>query len=293
MNQMDWEIVHLLYIEKNITKTAERMFISQPALTYRIKSIEKKLHINIIHRTAQGIKFTREGEYVAEQAEKMIGQYQQLKDQLQNLHDDEGTIRIGVSTNFARFMLPQILEEFFQRYPKVKFNVITSWSESILELVEKGGVHVAIIRGDCLYEHGKILLKQEPICIISKEPIILEDLPHRSRIMFNTDPSLQQTIEHWWKQNFVKAPTVTMQIDNIETCTKMVESGLGYAIVPSVSLMEQHQLDQLPLLDEQKNVILRDTWLLQHSSSLEYPIIQKFIAFLTHMFHQNNDTHPL
>lgn len=159
MNQMDWQIVNLLYTEKNVTKTAEKMYISQPALTYRIKSIEEKLNITIIHRSKQGIQFTQEGEYVAEQAKNMVAQYQQLIDRIQNSHDDEGTIRIGVSTNFARFKLSLILEEFLYLYPKVKFNVITSWSKSILVLAEKWEVHVAIIRGDCSWAHEKVLLK--------------------------------------------------------------------------------------------------------------------------------------
>lgn len=291
MDQMDWQIVNHLYTEKNVTKTAEKMYISQPALTYRIKNIEEKLNVDIIHRTKKGIKFTRKGEYVAEQARKMVYQYQLLKDRLQNLHDDEGIIRIGVSSNFARFELSFFLEGFLQIYPKVKFNVTTSFSKSILEMAEKDNFNAAIIRGDCLWEHKKTLLKQEPIYIISKEPIVLEKLPSRPRIVFNTDPSLQQTIDTWWTDNFTKPSKVTMQIDSIETCTTMVEHGLGYAIVPKISLNNKNSPYQLPLLDKQQNVILRDTWLLEHPSSFEYPIIQKFIQFMKDTFDKVDNNH--
>lgn len=285
MNQTDWQTIYILFKEQNITKTAEKMYISQPALTYRIKSIEEKLGVQIILRTKQGIKFTRKGAFVAEQAQKMVYQYQQLTDQLQHLGDsDEGLIRMGVSSNFARFMLPSVLKDFLHVYPKVQFNVITSWSKSVLHLAEKGTINLAIIRGDCLWGHEKVLLKQEPICVISKVPIKLSQLPGLPRITFNTDPSLQQTIDQWWLRNFVKPPKVTMKIDSIETCTKMVENGLGYAIVPSVSLTEHNNLEKLFLLDENNKAILRDTWLLYHSSDTEYPVIQKFIAFISDMF---------
>src|SRR5699024_10025737 len=147
--------------------------------TYRIKSIEEKLGVNIIHRTKKGIKFTPEGEYVAQEATRMVYQYQKMKDRLQNLNDhDEGMIRLGVSTNFARFMLPTILKNFLQLYPKVQFNVVTDWSESIVELAEKETIHLAITRGDRLWQHEKVLLKREPICVISKDPIKLSDLPN-------------------------------------------------------------------------------------------------------------------
>ena len=215
----------------------------------------------------------------------MVDQYQQLTDQLQHLGDsDKGMIRMGVSSNFARFMLPSVLKDFLHVYPKVQFNVITSWSTSILHLAEKGNINLAVIRGDCLWEHEKILLKQEPICVISKDPIQLNQLPDIPRITFNTDPYCKQTIDQWWLRNFVKPPKVTMKIDSIETCTKMVENGLGYAIVPSVSLTEHQHLEGFSLLDKNNEVILRDTWLLYHSSDIEYPIIQKFITFITDMF---------
>lgn len=285
MDQTDWQIIHLLYEEQNITRTAEKIYISQPALTYRIKNIESKLGVKIIHRTKQKITFTTEGEYVAKHAGEMVSQYQKLKDKLANVNEmDEGTIRIGVSSNFARFILPDILNKFMEIYPRVQFYVMTSWSKSILEMAEKENVHIAIVRGDFLWEHEKTLLTKEPIFIISREPILLNDLPEMPRIMFHTDPGLQQTIEQWWQQNFVKPPKIAMEMDNIETCTKMVESGLGYAIVPEISLTGQDKLQKIPLLNENQEEILRDTWLLYHDFSRSYPIIDKFIDFLTDWF---------
>jgi DNA-binding transcriptional LysR family regulator len=289
MDQTDWQIIHLLHEEQNITRTAERMYISQPALTYRIKNIESKLGVKIIHRTKQKISFTLEGEYVAVHAAEMVNQFRQLKDKLKNANEeDEGTIRIGVSSNFARYILPTVLKEFLEHYPKVQFQVMTSWSKSILEMAEKENIHLAIVRGDCLWEHEKVLLTQEPISIISKQPIHLEYLPDMPRIMFKTDPGLQQIIEQWWQQNFVKPPQIAMEIDSIETCTKMVESGLGYAIVPDISLTGQKNLEKMSLRDDNEEEILRDTWLLYHDVSRSYPVIDKFIDFLTDWFPKEN-----
>src|SRR5690625_1276171 len=285
MDQMDWEVIDVLFKEENITKAAEKMFISQPALTYRIKSIEKKLNIQMIYRTKKGIKFTREGLFVAKQSEMMVSQFQKLVDTLQNLNDnDEGFIRIGVSTNFARYMLPELLNTFLNHYPKTQFNVTTSWSKSILRLIEKENINIAIIRGDCIWEHEKVLLRKEPIYVVSNEPINLEELPNKPRIIFNTDPSLQQTINQWWKQNFNKPPKVMMEIDNVETCTKLIEKGLGYAILPSISVSNKKHLYKLVLKDKYNNTILRDTWLLYHLLDMEYPIIKSFINFLINTF---------
>lgn len=285
MNHKDWLILKVLHEEKNITKSAEKLFITQPALTYRIKSIEKELEVKILHRTKQGIKFTYEGEYLVQYAEKVIQDFQKLKDHIKNMMDyDEGIIRLGVSQNFARYMLPDILSEFLSIYNKVQFNVITSWSQSILKLIEKDKINIAIMRGDNFGNYEKILLTKEPICIVNKEGIDLSNLPSLPRINFKTDPELQKILDKWWNENYSSPAHTTMEVDNIETCMKLVNKGLGYAIIPSIGLKEYNHLNKLIIKDKNNKKLLRETWLLYKSTDLEYPIIKKFIDFITAKF---------
>lgn len=285
MDQKDWEILKVLYDIKNITKAAEKLFITQPALTYRIKGLEKEFGIKILHRSRQGIKFTHEGEYLVDYAKKVTQDFQNLKDHIKNMNNkDEGIIRIGVSQNFARYMLPDILSEFLSIYNKVQFNVVTSWSQSILKLIEKDKVNIAIIRGDSISNHEKILLEREPLCIISKNEVNFSELPSVSRINFKTDSELQKVLDRWWNENFTQPSHVMMEVDNIETCLKLVNKGLGYAIIPSIGLKEYGHLNQLIIKNGQNNPLIRETWLLYKESELEYPIVHKFISFITEKF---------
>ncbi|MEH7223591.1 LysR family transcriptional regulator [Bacillus sp. JJ1566] len=281
MDSKDWNILKVLYEEKNITRAAEKIYISQPALTYRIKNIEQELGVEIMFRTKKGIKFTKEGEYLTKYANKMLYDFQKVKDHLLNMNDtDGGMIRLGVSRNFARFMLPDILKEFLDINTNVQFHVTTSLSQSIMKMLEKDSINLAIVRGDNYWQDGKILLKRESLCLISKEPINVDRLHELPRIIFKTDNELQQSIDKWWQQNYSDPYTVAMDIDNIETCTKMVANGLGYAIVPSIGLTEYPDLHKIVLTDPEGKPILRDTWLLYRKEDLDYPIIKKFISFL-------------
>ncbi|MFS0821982.1 LysR family transcriptional regulator [Bacillus sp. 1P02SD] len=281
MDSKDWTILKILYEEKNITRAAEKVYISQPALTYRIKSIEQELGVKIMFRTKKGIKFTKEGEFLIQYANNMLYNFQKVKDHLLNMNDtDGGMIRIGVSRNFARYMLPDILKDFLDENANVQFHVTTDLSQSILKMLEKDTINLAIVRGDNYWKEGKILLKRESLCIISREQINIEKLHELPRINFKTENDLQQTIERWWQQNYVKPCTVAMDIDNIETCIKMVTKGLGYAIVPSIGLTEYPELHKIVLTDEDEEVIVRDTWLLYRLEDLEYPMIKKFISFI-------------
>ncbi|MFC4025224.1 LysR family transcriptional regulator [Oceanobacillus longus] len=281
MNFKDLYMLKVLSKERNITKTAEKLFVSQPSLTYKIKSIEEELDTKILVRSKKGIKFTAEGDYLIQYAEKVLYDYQKLKDHLQNSNTfEQGIIRLGVSQNLARYALPDILQQFLDVYSKVQFNVVTSWSQSVLKMIEEDEVALAIIRGKVIWKHEKHLLDKETICIIYKGGIDIANLPYIPRINFKTDPALQQTIDNWWKENYNEPPFVTMDIDNVETCIELVEKGLGYAIIPSIGLKKHRNLNQVPLKETNGQPILRETWLLYRKEEQQYPIINKFIEFL-------------
>jgi DNA-binding transcriptional LysR family regulator len=70
MRDQDWAIISKLHSEKNITRTADLVFMTQPTLTKRIQQIEEELGIALVTRSSKGVVFTPEGEYVAKKAEK-------------------------------------------------------------------------------------------------------------------------------------------------------------------------------------------------------------------------------
>ncbi|WP_227937157.1 LysR family transcriptional regulator [Alkalihalobacillus deserti] len=281
MDEKDWLILKMVYEEKNITRAAEKLFISQPALTYRLNHLEEEVGVKILWRNKKGIKFTSEGEYLVKYADEMLYKLQKTKDHLLNMNDNlEGIIRLGVSSNFARYLLPDILKNFLDKYNNVQFTVFTGWSHKILKHLEQDSVHIGIIRGDHQWHENAILLNTESVCVISKTPIDLTQLPTLPRITFNTDPKLQQIIDKWWHQQFSQPPTITMEIDNIETCKKLVAKGLGYAIVPSLGLSNIPDLEKIELTDYENNPLQRNTWLLYKESEIKYPIVKEFIDFL-------------
>lgn len=281
MDEKDWLIVTTIYEEKNITKAANKLYISQPALTYRLNQLEEEVGVRILWRSKKGIKFTTEGEYLVTYAKEMLYKLQQTKDHLLNMNDNlAGIIRLGVSSNYARYVLPDILKDFSEKYSNVQFSVYTGWSYEVLKQLEQDSVNLGIVRGDIYWLSNKVLINRETICVISKEPIELADLPNKPRITFNTDPKLQQIIDSWWYSNFSQPPTINMNIDNIETCIKFVTRGLGYAIVPSLGVSNSLPIHKITLTNKEDQPLERSTWLVYKESEVRYPVVQKFIDFL-------------
>jgi DNA-binding transcriptional LysR family regulator len=281
MEDRDWVILQTLYQEKNITKAAQTLHVSQPSLTYRLKQLETEFKTKIVLRNKKGVEFTPQGEYLVDYAKEMLKQLSKSKEAVKNMEDKiQGTLRLGVSSNFAHYQLPPLLKKFLSIYPGIEIHLKTGFSSEITQLIYKEEIHIGIVRGETSWNEQKLLLTQEPLCIVSKSIIEINKLPSLPRINYRTDPSLQNVINHWWQEKFNQPSFITMEVDRIETCKEMVKNGMGYAIVPKACLSDGDDLYQENLTTKDNKEILRDTWVIYRNTSLELNMIRAFIHFI-------------
>lgn len=281
MDEKDWVALRLLYEEKNISRAAERLYISQPALTYRLKNIEKEFGTSIFFKIRGGIEFTSEGTHLAGYAEEMIIKLQKTKDYMLNMQNEvRGTLRLGVSSNFAQYKLPKILKKFSIKYPLVQFNVNTGWSTEIMNLLDSASVQLGILRGNYEWYGIKTLLHKERLCLISKTEVDLENLPNLPFINYKTDSSLKSLMNGWWHDRFTEPPLVTMETDRQETCKEMVKNGLGVSILPEICMQPSDNLYTYGLSYKNGEPVLRNTWLMYNEESLKLSSVKNFIDFL-------------
>lgn len=280
LDEKDWKLLVNLYAEKNITKTAKKLYISQPSLTYRIKQLEKEFGITLLHRGNKGITFTSEGEYLVKYAEKMLSELRQAEDALANMNNQlQGTLRLGSSSNFAHYELPSILEGFIYLYPDIDVQLKTGWSTDILELLQSESIHAAFIRGDIKWSGEKMLLSEERMSIVSKHEINLGDLPQLNYIKYETDQHLKTTLDNWWIKTFDVPAHVSMEVDRIETCKEMVKKGLGFSVMPNMSLRGEDDLYTKEIkIDGQP--VTRQSWLLYKSDMIDLKIVESLSHFV-------------
>lgn len=280
LDEKDWKLLVNLYAEKNITKTAKKLYISQPSLTYRIKQLEKEFGITLLHRGNKGITFTSEGEYLVKYAEKMLSELRQAEDALANMNNQlQGTLRLGSSSDFAHYELPSILEGFIYLYPDIDVQLKTGWSTDILELLQSESIHAVFIRGDIKWSGEKMLLSEERMSIVSKHEINLGDLPQLNYIKYDTDQHLKTTLDNWWIKTFDVPAHVSMEVDRIETCKEMVKKGLGFSVMPNMSLRGEDDLYTKEIkIDGQP--VTRQSWLLYKSDMIDLKIVESLSHFV-------------
>ena len=281
MTDKDWSMMKILAEEKNITKAAERLYISQPAITYRLKALEKEMGAPLVTRTPSGILLTPEGEHFLKYAKDMLLTLVKTKEKLQSMRDTvQGSLRLGASSVFSHYELPFILKGFVTQYPAVDISLKTGLSHRINKLLQHDEIAIAILRGDYFWSEDKTLLCEEPICIVSATPIDLTALPMQTRITYNTDTPLQTLVEDWWRQTFATPFSSTMEVDSMDTCRELVKQGLGWSVLPAIGLHALEGLHTHILSWSDGQPFTRRTWLLCRHAAMELPSVRAFTDFI-------------
>ena len=278
----DWEILYKLYETPNMTKVADMLYISQPSLTKRVKNMEKEFGVKIINRTSKGVKFTSEGEYLAKKAKEYMEFIKNVKEGLNSYKTElEGTIKVGSPYTYSKFELTDVLFEYSKKNKNVKFEIINDQSNNLFKMVLKNHIELGFICGDFDGDVNKILVKKNKAYIVSKKPIDLEKLPQMQRIDYKTNDKSKEILDGWWRKTYGENPPAGMFAGYVEFAWQLVDKGLGYAccFLPE-GFEKAYNVCLTPILDDDGNNIIRNTWLVYPKKKQMSTIVKNFVQFV-------------
>ena len=139
---LDWyRVFHTVARLQNITRAAEELFISQPAVSQSIRHLEESLGCSLFIRTPRGMKLTHEGEtlyrHVTAGLEQLQAGEKKLKEQLEL---DSGEICVGASDMTLQFFLLPYLERFHQLFPGIRIQVTNGPTPETIRLLAEGRI---------------------------------------------------------------------------------------------------------------------------------------------------------
>lgn len=281
MDTKDFILLKTLYEEKNITYTAKRLFMTQPALSERIKRLEKEFNCNLIIRQPRGIAFTSEGEQLYNYMQEADKAYQAIKKQLSATGTEiRGTLRLGCSNIFAKYHIPNILSAFSLAYPYIDINMYSGLSYRLYRRFLEGELDVTIVRGAHDWSEHHLELLSEPLCLFNKSELSFENLPQHSYIHYQTDPNLQQTLDDWWYSHYQTPPKTSIEVDDIDTCIKLVRQGLGFTLLTESCAQDVPGIYTAPLITKSGDPLLRTTNLYYRNNYTSMTPVKAFIDFI-------------
>ena len=280
----EFQLLSVLAQEMNMRKASERLFVSQPALSQRLQTIEKEWGTKLFIRSQKGLSLTPAGEHVIDFVNEILTKQEKVRETIDSLHEGvSGTLKIAVASIVGQNWLPEVLKKFIDKYPQVKISLVTGWSSEILKCLYDDQVHIGIIRGTPDWKGVKVHLFNDPLYLVDREITKPEQVLKTDRpfIQFKSDSNYYQEIQDWWMRNYKTSPKRTVVVDQIETCKQMAFNGIGYAILPSITLRKaDRDIFKIPLVDENNVPLKRDTWLLGYESAFQLKQVHAFMELI-------------
>ncbi|WP_307406157.1 LysR family transcriptional regulator [Neobacillus ginsengisoli] len=280
----EFQLLSVLAQEMNMRKASERLFVSQPALSQRLQTIEKEWGTKLFIRSQKGLSLTPAGEHVIQFVNEVLLKQEKVWETIHSLQAGvSGTLKIAAASIVGQNWLPQVLKKFIDTYPQAKISLLTGWSSDILKCLYDDQVHIGIIRGTPDWKGVKIHLFNDPLYLVDREITKPEQVLETDRpfIQFKSDSNYYQEIQDWWMRNFKTSPKRTIVVDQIETCKQMTFNGIGYSILPAITLNNtEKNLFKIPLVDQNNDPLKRDTWLLGYESAFQLKQVQAFVDLI-------------
>ncbi len=278
------EIIKMLAEEGNMRKAADRLFISQPALSQRLQSIEKEWGARLFVRSQKGLVPTAAGELVIDYAKEIVQRKEETLEQIASLADRvHGTLNIACASIVGQTWLPEVLKDFVKRYPDAKISLMTGWTSEILRALYEGEAHVGIVRGEVEWNSRRTYLFRDQLYLVDQEITSIDQLKDTDRpyIQFKSDSNYYMEIQQWWQKHFSRKPGRQLTVDQMETCRQLALNGIGYAILPSITLRGDEQVNKIPLLNSEAEFELtRDTYLIGYESIFGLKQVQAFTTVI-------------
>lgn len=290
MDDREWQTFVTVVDEGNITRAAEKLFLSQPALSYRLRHMEKALGHSLLLRTAEGIALTAQGEIFYDYCKRMMQEQEALENAMNSASGKiQGTLKIASSINFADYELPALLRSFREQYPDVHIQVKTAFSHQVVKMFNTGDCMVAFARGGYDVFGKSELLLAEPYCLVYKELVPPESLVKVPFIKYQTDASVANIIETWCAEHFDEPPSVAMDVNSMSTCRHFVRAGLGWSILTYMGLgsCKDKDIYVSSLRSKDGEYITRDTNMVYTKDAENLVVVKTFIEYVRNYYKEH------
>ena len=256
-------ILKAVATEKNFTKAAELLYLSQPSLSKQIKTLEKNLDVLLINRENNKISLTENGKIFLQYSERILALCEESCRALIDLKNGErGHLTVGASQTIGTYLMPRVLALFAQNYPQIDLKVQVNSTRLIAKNVINREVDIAVVGGEIPDELKKsltvepfvedefslIVPKSHPFA--TKKIITKEDLYHLNFITLNSNSTIRKFIDNILIQNQIetKQLKIIMQLNSIEGIKTAVSLGLGAAFVSSAAIEKELKLKTIEIL---------------------------------------------
>jgi Transcriptional regulator len=247
MNTKNLHYILTLAEEKNFSKAAKRLYISQPSLSQYINNIEEETGVKLFDRSTVPLIPTYAGEKYLAAAQEILNIENRLQRELEEITGNmRGRVTIGMSLLWGRLLLPDLFPLFKNEFPNVELKVIENTRVKLMEILLEGKADLIISNQPASHQNlTNIKVFEDEILLASPYPnknnvspaginnipkMNLEDIKDEPFILLSPEQGLRKSADEIFSLYGIK-PKIIFETKNVETALNLTSKGIGFTFI--------------------------------------------------------------
>ncbi|MDO5569372.1 MAG: LysR family transcriptional regulator [bacterium] len=234
-----YKIFYVCSISKSFSETAEKMNLTQPAISYSIRQLEEQLKVTLFVRTNSGIELTKEGKallYYVEKANSLLMSGNKILEEIRN--EEVFEINVGVPTHVGAYYFIKYLKVFNDKHPNVRVNIIDKKTSEMLLMLENKELDLLIdtdltennnknIRVDKIKDFKGIFVGNDSFVELGKKNIVTaKELEIYPLILPSTTTTTRKLLDSNFRRKNVLLKSI-IETNSSPIAKEIIEAGIG------------------------------------------------------------------
>ena len=276
---------------KSFSQAAERLGVTQPAVSLQIRSLEERLGQQLLDRSGRRVEPTEAGQRLYRGAQRLLALEQQIVEDVAG--DQEGELRgelaIGAATGPGATVVPLLLSEFQQQNPAVRVELTISDTQTVIESVARRELEVGVVGAtprhrSVAYEpffRDEVVLVCPPDHPFAGKSIELDDLRDGSLIVMQEGAGVRQVIEDELRKRGtrLKDLDVRLELGLQESVKSAVEAGFGVTFISRAAVESELKTGTLASARVRGLEPVRQISLVRASGRVRTRLAEAFVEF--------------
>ena len=292
MNLKQLEAFYLVVKKKSFTRAAEELNVTQPAVTIQVKSLETSLNLRLIQQVGKKMQLTEAGELLYQYGEKIFDLVSDANEKMRDFKKlMRGTLRIGTTKNYARYIMPSLLSEFQRKFPRIKVILDEGNSEDMARSVLEKKNELALISQLNLDRKIKSIFFSTVEFVLVASPehrfsqrnsISLRELNGEPVILREKGSGSRTAILRKF-QEYGIWPSVILEASSLDFIVGYVKQNRGVSFMFKPDIKEELEKGTLRVVTIEEGNIIFFTDIIYHSEKSLSPPSQAFLKMVNEL----------
>lgn len=231
----------------SFARAASALFLTQPSVSTRVQVLERALGQRLFERSGRGVRLSRAGSVFLPFAERLLKTAVEGRQALEAAQSAEtGLLTIAAALSVSTYLLPEIVKRFRDEHPAARVSIRSGHSRDVLRMVLEGEAEIGLARGLTHPAVHTVRLGRDEILLVvppshpfaRRSQARLPEVAAQPLILFDKGSSDWILITGFFRRAGL-IPNIVLELEGIEAAKKMVERGIGIAMLPQLAIRDE------------------------------------------------------